>query len=107
MPRKLSGSWPDTCDGSRVPPAEGMPGAVSTPVAASPAAGGSKMRSPAMACSLPDRNSARHGALRLTVGWGLLHPWEAAMPGLSAIDHVVVLMLENRSFDHMLGWLYP
>jgi phospholipase C len=28
------------------------------------------------------------------------------MPGLSAIDHVVVLMLENRSFDHMLGWLY-
>ncbi|HET9897583.1 MAG TPA: alkaline phosphatase family protein [Streptosporangiaceae bacterium] len=26
--------------------------------------------------------------------------------GLSAIDHVVVLMLENRSFDHMLGFLY-
>ncbi|MGC4087551.1 MAG: alkaline phosphatase family protein [Polyangiaceae bacterium] len=25
---------------------------------------------------------------------------------LSAIDHVVVLMLENRSFDHMLGFLY-
>ncbi len=24
-----------------------------------------------------------------------------------AIDHVVVLMLENRSFDSMLGWLYP
>lgn len=23
------------------------------------------------------------------------------------IDHVVVLMLENRSFDHMLGYLYP
>jgi phospholipase C len=23
------------------------------------------------------------------------------------IDHVVVLMLENRSFDHMLGFLYP
>src|SRR3954469_22819759 len=22
------------------------------------------------------------------------------------IDHVVVLMLENRSFDSMLGWLY-
>jgi phospholipase C len=31
------------------------------------------------------------------------------MPGnnLSAIEHVVVLMLENRSFDHMLGFLYP
>ena len=26
--------------------------------------------------------------------------------GLSAIEHVVVLMLENRSFDHMLGYLY-
>jgi phospholipase C len=25
---------------------------------------------------------------------------------LTAIQHVVVLMLENRSFDHMLGWLY-
>ena len=25
---------------------------------------------------------------------------------LSAIDHIVVLMLENRSFDHMLGFLY-
>ena len=23
-----------------------------------------------------------------------------------AVDHVVVLMLENRSFDHMLGLLY-
>nr|WP_277348487.1 alkaline phosphatase family protein [Planctomonas sp. JC2975] len=23
-----------------------------------------------------------------------------------AFDHVVVLMLENRSFDHVLGWLY-
>jgi phospholipase C len=28
-------------------------------------------------------------------------------PGnLAAINHVVVLMLENRSFDHMLGYLY-
>jgi phospholipase C len=25
---------------------------------------------------------------------------------LSRIKHIVVLMLENRSFDHMLGWLY-
>src|SRR5450755_2226008 len=34
---------------------------------------------------------------------------EATMPhetGLSSIDHIVVLMLENRSFDHMLGFLY-
>jgi phospholipase C len=26
--------------------------------------------------------------------------------GLSSISHIVVLMLENRSFDHMLGYLY-
>lgn len=25
----------------------------------------------------------------------------------ATIEHVVVLMLENRSFDHMLGYLYP
>ena len=25
---------------------------------------------------------------------------------LSSINHIVVLMLENRSFDHMLGFLY-
>src|ERR1700742_4577138 len=25
---------------------------------------------------------------------------------LASIEHVVVLMLENRSFDHMLGYLY-
>jgi phospholipase C len=29
-----------------------------------------------------------------------------APTGLAAINHVVVLMLENRSFDHMLGYLY-
>ena len=31
------------------------------------------------------------------------------MPGensLSSVEHIVVLMLENRSFDHMLGFLY-
>lgn len=26
-------------------------------------------------------------------------------PGKSGIDHVVVVMMENRSFDHFLGWL--
>ncbi len=30
----------------------------------------------------------------------------AAESGLAAINHVVVLMLENRSLDHMLGFLY-
>ena len=26
-------------------------------------------------------------------------------PGASGIEHVVVVMMENRSFDHYLGWL--
>jgi phospholipase C len=26
-------------------------------------------------------------------------------PGKSGIDHIVVAMMENRSFDHILGWL--
>lgn len=34
------------------------------------------------------------------------HGARASASGLSAIDHIVVLMLENRSFDHMLGFLY-
>ena len=25
---------------------------------------------------------------------------------LSVFEHIVVLMLENRSFDNVLGWLY-
>ena len=30
------------------------------------------------------------------------------MPALNtSIDHIVVLMLENRSFDNLLGALYP
>jgi phospholipase C len=26
-------------------------------------------------------------------------------PGRSGIDHIIVVMMENRSFDHYLGWL--
>ena len=29
-----------------------------------------------------------------------------AETNLAAVNHIVVLMLENRSFDHMLGYLY-
>jgi phospholipase C len=41
---------------------------------------------------------------------GSLDPATAASPQLpapgdSGIDHVIVLMMENRSFDHYLGWL--
>jgi phospholipase C len=30
----------------------------------------------------------------------------AAANQLGSIEHIVVLVLENRSFDHMLGFLY-
>ncbi len=30
---------------------------------------------------------------------------ELPSPGDSGIDHIVVVMMENRSFDHYLGWL--
>jgi phospholipase C len=26
-------------------------------------------------------------------------------PAASGIEHIVVVMMENRSFDHLLGWL--
>jgi phospholipase C len=29
-----------------------------------------------------------------------------ANASLKDIKHIVVLMMENRSFDNMLGWLY-
>lgn len=53
--------------------------------------------------------AASGGALTL----GSLGPIENAFsqhvslpsPELSGIEHIVVLMMENRSFDHMLGWL--
>ena len=30
---------------------------------------------------------------------------EKLKPQRSGIDHIVVVMMENRSFDHLLGWL--
>ena len=30
---------------------------------------------------------------------------ESRLANLEKVDHIVVLMLENRSFDHMLGYL--
>jgi phospholipase C len=30
---------------------------------------------------------------------------ELPAPGRSGIEHVIVVMMENRSFDHFLGWL--
>ncbi|MFL6117348.1 MAG: alkaline phosphatase family protein, partial [Catenulispora sp.] len=50
------------------------------------------------------------GALTATGGFRLLGDRaEAATnlppPAVSGIDHIVVLTMENRSFDHFLGWL--
>ena len=39
--------------------------------------------------------------------WQRGYQWGAQVTGLDSIDHVVLVMLENRSFDHMLGFLYP
>ena len=48
-------------------------------------------------------------ALGGSAGTRLLEPAAAAStlpdPAASGIDHVVVVMMENRSFDHFLGWL--
>ena len=35
----------------------------------------------------------------------LAAPSRLPSPARSGIDHVVVVMMENRSFDHLLGWL--
>src|SRR5437773_8599654 len=46
-----------------------------------------------------NRREFLHGLAGLT-GTALLRE-----PALSGIEHVVVVMMENRSFDHLLGWL--
>ncbi|MDQ1394821.1 MAG: phospholipase [Acidimicrobiaceae bacterium] len=50
-------------------------------------------------------------------GLAATHPWQALAasagtvtaalpdPATAPFDHVIVLMMENRSFDHFLGWL--
>src|SRR5205823_3285636 len=50
------------------------------------------------------------GALGTVTGClrrGALKQIVARQEGLDRFDYVVVLMLENRSFDNMLGYLYP
>jgi phospholipase C len=52
------------------------------------------------------------GAVALSSSWPFgkvtsAHPFlpDLPSPGNSQIDHVVVVTMENRSFDHFLGWL--
>src|SRR5947199_2873937 len=53
--------------------------------------------------------AATTGALALgglgRVRLGLAQTSVLPPPALSGIEHVVLLMMENRSFDHFLGWL--
>ncbi len=54
----------------------------------------------------PDRTSARRKSavtkMVMSLAAGLSDPTQG---NLAKFDHLVVLMLENRSFDHMLGYL--
>ena len=50
------------------------------------------------------------GAASAALGSTLVAPTASAAPQLpspdsSGIDHIIVVMMENRSFDHFLGWL--
>src|SRR5215475_15441060 len=40
-----------------------------------------------------------NGSIQLTASVTLPPPQQ------SGIDHIVVVMMENRSFDHLLGWI--
>src|SRR5215208_804345 len=44
--------------------------------------------------------AAHVGGMRPALGQALLPP-----PEQSGIEHIVVVMMKNRSFDHMLGWV--
>jgi len=45
------------------------------------------------------------GALRRTAGRVLGSTTALPSPSSSGIEHIVVLCMENRSFDHLLGWV--
>src|SRR5436190_2118854 len=47
------------------------------------------------------------GLVAATNGWQFASRASAALvsPETSGIEHIVVVMMENRSFDHFLGWL--
>ena len=49
--------------------------------------------------------AATGGAVALSGARALSQQSLLPPPAFSGIDHIVVLMMENRSFDHMLGWL--
>src|ERR1700690_159712 len=44
------------------------------------------------------------GALRVA-GNAAAMPTALPQPARSGLDHIVVVTMENRSFDHLLGWV--
>jgi phospholipase C len=50
------------------------------------------------------RGKAARGASRLRMRFAAV-PADAAADNLRKIDNIVILLMENRSFDHMLGYL--
>ena len=49
--------------------------------------------------------AAAAGGGALFLGSNLTRAAKAAVPSASGVDHIVVVTMENRSFDHFLGWL--
>jgi phospholipase C len=64
------------------------------------AAGRSGLDRLAAAAPAPVPRPAPKGASKEATAPGTLPP-----PGSSGLEHIVVVMMENRSFDHFLGWL--
>ena len=55
------------------------------------------VRSPGSPVSPPAPKADAPGRVKIKI--------DAAVRALDQIEHIVVLMLENRSYDHMLGYL--
>jgi phospholipase C len=55
------------------------------------------------AAALGSPTLRRAGASTVNLG-PISTPSLKPVPGISGIDHVVVVMMENRSFDHFMGW---
>lgn len=56
-------------------------------------------------CGASDDNESQALADTDDAALGAAQSALPANPASSGIDHVVVLMMENRSFDHLFGWL--
>lgn len=88
VPTSRGGRMPDALDGDR--PGDGTPGAEASEVATT------KSRK---------KKAAKAKKRRPATALGLAAADDPTVENLQKIEHIVVLMLENRSFDQMLGYL--